>query len=178
MATGAYDDQGIWIFGEDDPAAPFSDTLNLGMESVSDEIANDRVRLDALEAASGIGTYTPTLGNAALGNGVLTCRWSRAGLLVFWSIQMTLGSTSAVSGGISFTPPVTPAANTLVVGHGYVGRGTSTTGRVTTMFRQTTGPVWQIWYTGGNVSAVSPLSGGTWQAADVIAGSGIYLAAA
>lgn len=49
MATGAYDSNGIWQYGESDPIALFSDLLNLGMESTSDAFTDDRSRIAFLE---------------------------------------------------------------------------------------------------------------------------------
>jgi hypothetical protein len=52
MATGAYDANGIWNYGEDDNIALFSDTLNMLAESTSDAFTDDRSRLSTLEAGS------------------------------------------------------------------------------------------------------------------------------
>lgn len=52
MATGAYDTNGIWQYGEDDNIALFSDLLNLGTESTSDAFTDDRARIATLEAGS------------------------------------------------------------------------------------------------------------------------------
>lgn len=51
MAIGALDANGVWIYGEDDPASPVSDLLNLGMDSVSDAVGDAKARLTALEAS-------------------------------------------------------------------------------------------------------------------------------
>jgi len=50
MATGALDANGVWIYGEDDPASPVSDLLNLGMDSVSDAVGDAKARLITLES--------------------------------------------------------------------------------------------------------------------------------
>ena len=52
MATGAYDANGIWNYGEDDNIALFSDTLNLLADSTSDAFTSDRSRIGTLEAGS------------------------------------------------------------------------------------------------------------------------------
>lgn len=52
MATGNYDANGIWNYGEDDNIALFSDTLNMLAESTSDAFTDDRSRLSTLEAGS------------------------------------------------------------------------------------------------------------------------------
>lgn len=49
MATGYYDANGIWQYGEDDNIALFSDLLNLGQDSTSDQFTNDRARIAFLE---------------------------------------------------------------------------------------------------------------------------------
>lgn len=50
MPTGAFDPNGIWLYGEDDERDTFSALLNIGQDSVSDAIGADRGRLDSLEA--------------------------------------------------------------------------------------------------------------------------------
>lgn len=52
MATGSYDANGIWNYGEDDNIALFSDTLNKLADSTSDAFTADRSRLSTLEAGS------------------------------------------------------------------------------------------------------------------------------
>lgn len=52
MATGAYDANGIWQYGEDDNIALFSDLLKLGTASTSTAFTADRARLATLEAGS------------------------------------------------------------------------------------------------------------------------------
>lgn len=52
MATGAYDANGIWKYGEDDNIALFSDTLNKLADSTSSALTSDRGRIATLEASS------------------------------------------------------------------------------------------------------------------------------
>lgn len=49
MATGNYDANGIWQYGESDDIALFSDLLNLGQDSVSDAFTDDRSRITFIE---------------------------------------------------------------------------------------------------------------------------------
>lgn len=63
MAIGALDANGIWIYGEDDPASPASDLLNLGQESTSDAVGDAKARLTALEAPPAA-WVNPALGNS------------------------------------------------------------------------------------------------------------------
>jgi hypothetical protein len=73
MATGSYDANGIWNYGEDDNIALFSDTLNMLAESTSDAFTDDRNRLSTLEAGSlaglvpvSVNTVTVATGSAAV----------------------------------------------------------------------------------------------------------------
>lgn len=52
MATGFFDSNGIWNYGEDDNIALFSDTLNKLADSTSDAFTADRSRLNTLESGS------------------------------------------------------------------------------------------------------------------------------
>lgn len=52
MATGAYDSNGIWQYGEGDNIALFSDLLNKSAASVSSAFTADRARISTLEAGS------------------------------------------------------------------------------------------------------------------------------
>jgi len=49
MATGYYDANGIWRYGEGDSIALFSDLLNLGQASNSAAVSSDRSRISFLE---------------------------------------------------------------------------------------------------------------------------------
>ena len=71
MATGSYDANGIWNYGEDDNIALFSDTLNLLAESTSDGFTDDRARLSTLEAGSlsGLVPLVPSSVTVATGTG-------------------------------------------------------------------------------------------------------------
>lgn len=55
MATGAYDSNGIWKYGEDDNISLFSTTLNKLADSTSTALTADRSRLSTLEAGSNAG---------------------------------------------------------------------------------------------------------------------------
>lgn len=52
MATGFYDANGIWNYGEDDNIALFSDTLNKLADSTSDAFTSDRSRISTLESGN------------------------------------------------------------------------------------------------------------------------------
>lgn len=55
--------------------------------------------------------YTPSPSNLTLGNGTLTGRYMKIGMLVHYRISMVFGTTTSVSGIFSFTLPIaaTPA---------------------------------------------------------------------
>lgn len=75
--------------------------------------------LDILNGGAGASAWTawvPTWANVTLGNGVVTARYIQIGKLVVGRLELTLGATSAVSGDITFSLPVT---NT---GAGPIGR--------------------------------------------------------
>lgn len=178
MSTGAYDVNGIWIYGEDDPASPFSDTLNLLANATSDEIANDRARLVTLEDAGTASAWVPSFTNASVGNGAVTAHHTRIGDLVAWSWKWVLGSTSTVTGAFSSTLPTSVLDGTWTVpGAGYVSRGSTATGRVVVSGRMSGSASMNLWTNGSSVGATSPLSGGTWVSGDVISVAGTYFAA-
>lgn len=74
MATGAYDANGIWNYGEDDNIALFSDTLNLLAESTSDGFTSDRSRISTLESGSlsGLIPIAPTSATFVGGTGAVS----------------------------------------------------------------------------------------------------------
>lgn len=54
--------------------------------------------------------FTPTANNVTLGNGTLTGRYHPTGQTVDFQITLTFGSTTALTGSPTFTPPVTALA--------------------------------------------------------------------
>ena len=65
--------------------------------------------------------YTPTLGGITIGNGTVAAYYTRVNKLVYGSISISLGSTSAVTTTVTFSLPVTASANSagLLIGNGY-----------------------------------------------------------
>lgn len=57
--------------------------------------------------------WTPTITGLAVGNGSLVTEYNRTGDLVNVFIEYTAGSTSSVSGTVSFTPPIGFASPTI-----------------------------------------------------------------
>ena len=67
--------------------------------------------------------YTPTFTNFSLGNGTINvARWAQSGKMVHVYGQVTLGSTSSVSGNITLSLPAT--ASSSIVGINCVGNVT------------------------------------------------------
>lgn len=62
-------------------------------------------------------TYTPTFTNFTLGNGTVTAKYYRVGRTTTVSVNVTLGTTSAVTGVITFSLPVSYAATARFTGY-------------------------------------------------------------
>lgn len=145
MATGFFDSNGIWNYGEDDNIALFSDTLNKLADSTSDAFTADRSRLSTLEAGSlaglipvvpasvvvasgsaavnSLGTVTFTGATVISLNGVFTSRYNN------YRIIFDLGAGSTGNGTVlgRFR-----AAGTDYSGAAYDWAGTLTRGTGTT----------------------------------------------
>jgi hypothetical protein len=65
--------------------------------------------------------YTPTVANFTTGNGTVTGRFTRINKMIFATVKITLGSTSAITGSITITNPVTGTAGSgsLISGGGF-----------------------------------------------------------
>ena len=86
-------------------------------EQVAASMLNTHLRdnLDYLKASADVSDaygvwqdYTPTMGNVTVGDGTLLGRYAQVGNLVAYSVEFTLGSTSAITGIIQVHAPVTP----------------------------------------------------------------------
>ena len=75
-------------------------------------------------------SWTPTFTNFTLGNGSYTAVYKRVGKLVFYTLDITMGSTSSVTAGqgILFTLPVTQKTRlaSLKIGEGWSYQSTAT----------------------------------------------------
>lgn len=104
MAAGAgfYDAQGIWQYGESDAIALFSDTLNKGMDSVSDVvgflkasvISLDEGYNEIIDRLGGWFPFTPTLNNWVIGNGSVTGRYIKINKTALVKVEVIIGSTT------------------------------------------------------------------------------------
>ena len=73
MATGYYDANGVYIYGEDDNISLFSDLLNLGEESISDAITDIKTDITNLETKRAHGRFTASAdaaGDATINHGL------------------------------------------------------------------------------------------------------------
>lgn len=70
---------------------------------------NAQVR-DNLKALTEWQTYTPTFTNLTVGNGTLNAKYIEAGKLVHWRVGLVGGNTSAASGAVKISLPVTAQA--------------------------------------------------------------------
>lgn len=84
--------------------------------------------------------YTPTLGGITIGNGTVAAYYTRVNKIVYGSVYITLGSTSAITTTVTFTLPVTAAANSagLLMGNGYYFDNSTSETYLGTSFRSNT----------------------------------------
>jgi hypothetical protein len=82
-------------------------------------------------------SYTPTSTGVTLGNGTLTGNFTRVNKLVYGSVRLALGSTTAITTTVTFSLPVTAATNSaaLLIGIGYYFDNSSSETYVGTSFR-------------------------------------------
>lgn len=77
------------------------------INDIQDEVAAVETKL--LEAWT---AFVPTWTNLTVGNGTLTARYYQIGKLVYFKLDLILGSTTSISGSVAFTLPVTATAGT------------------------------------------------------------------
>jgi hypothetical protein len=120
--------------------------------------ANDTMLVGDSTAATGLAyksaatlyaytTWTPTLGSLTIGNGTVTARYAKIGKTVNFNLIISLGSTSSVTGRITFTLPST--ANQLTNFSGMYSLGGSDYGA-------------NIFHTGGTVYCDAVNASGTY----------------
>ena len=97
--------------------------------------ANDTMLVADSTAATGLAyksaatlyaytAWTPTLGSITIGNGTVAARYAKVGKMVNFQLKITLGSTSAVTGRITFTLPSSANQNVNFAGMFASGGGT------------------------------------------------------
>jgi hypothetical protein len=70
----------------------------------------DSTTATGLKWAGAWTTWTPTIANLTIGNGVVTARYARIGNTVAFSFKVDFGSTTTVSGSPNFTLPINAAS--------------------------------------------------------------------
>lgn len=125
--------------------------------------------------------WTPTLTNLTLGNGVMAASYSQSNKTVDFRFKFTLGTTSAVGTGPSFTLPVQPnaayAAFVDPLGQGQLRTSAGATTRQATIFVSTlsVSTVQIIGYTTtGTQLTVTATAPHTWVSTDVLTCTGRY----
>lgn len=97
-------------------------TTNNGWETPDDtDLVKDgalamRTLGNAIDTSVGTGllawtSWTPTLTGITLGNGTITSRYLQIGKTVHFSFIFTLGTTSAITGAVSITLPISKQNN-------------------------------------------------------------------
>lgn len=85
--------------------------LNSANAVTATSVAAGAIQPQALVAGTGSGwgwqAWTPTWGNLTVGNGTVAAKYIQTGKLVTAHLQFTMGSTSSISGAVTFTLPVT-----------------------------------------------------------------------
>lgn len=112
MATGFFDINGIWRYGEDDAAATMSELLDIGQDATSDVVATINNRLSSLEVPSPAWAVWNPVVNAAwtVGNGNIAGFQhvegdAVGGKTIHYRLEFTVGSTSAFGTNPGFTLP-------------------------------------------------------------------------
>jgi hypothetical protein len=142
---------------------------------------------DAIDASVGTGllawtAYTPSFVNFTLGNGTISFAYSQLGKIVQVRGLITLGTTSSVTGSITFSTPVNSFTSTgqPIVGHArYNDTGTTA---FSGMITQNNASAFGFQYNNvaGTYPTINPVNATnphTWAATDVITCSMTYQAA-
>ena len=68
----------------------------------------DSTQSTGLKYAGNWVTFTPTFTNFSLGNGTLTARYAKTAKTVNYFIRVLFGSTTSITGNVTFTLPIAP----------------------------------------------------------------------
>lgn len=123
MAVGYIDQNGVYLYGEDDEVSPFSEFMNFGQRATSQALADTNTRIDAL-ADTSWSNYAPTLARLNAGTtGVVQAEWRGDENNVDVRFSIRLGGTGfSVGMNPTFSLP-TPAAAPLYSYAAYSGVG-------------------------------------------------------
>jgi hypothetical protein len=126
-------------------------------------------------------TWTPTWSNLSVGNGTVTARYWRAGRFVICGVRVDFGSTTSISGSVSFTVPVTAASTALDWNNvcNLTDNGTATYRGMVRLGSTTTGTIRYESVSGSlvTIQAVSSSAPFTWTTGDAFDAVLIYEAA-
>lgn len=146
-----------WVAGE----KPSASTLNTHIRD------NFKAIGDAWTA------YTPSLTNVTLGNGTLAGAYMQAGKTVGFSIKLTFGSTTAITGAVSFGLPVSATGSRTMSG-GFIMNDSSGPFKGGFYYNSSANIIATRDDASAVLSATSPF---TWATGDEIVINGIYEAA-
>jgi len=151
---------------------------NIALSSVTtDKIADGAVTLDKI-ANQAWTSFTPTWTNLTIGNGTQTFRYVRIGNTVVVQGRLVFGSTTSISGNVSFAAPVAAdMLSNVVVGTANLIDGGTDERFGPVIFLTGVGLSLRVYTAGGTYAQNVQLSSTvpfTWANTDVIALSAVY----
>lgn len=145
-------------------------------------ITNAMLTTTAGELGGAFLAYTPTWVNLTVGNGTNTGKYVQVGKIVFFWIELTFGSTSAISGAVTASLPVTAATllTTHIIAWGTLDDATGSTYQSSVRQASTTTAAINAINasaTNATTGALSSTNPFTWTTSDTISVHGWYEAA-
>ena len=141
-------------------------------ETLTAALLNQHVRDNQKAIGDAWTAYTPTLGNWTLGNGTWSAAYIQAGKLIHFRANLTVGSTTSISGSPTITLPVTAIAARAASFPGGAYDLSATTNYELGAFHTTTTVSFRS--AGAALSSTVPF---TWATGDEVYVSGTYEAA-
>lgn len=145
----------------------------------SNTVTNANLSTTAGQIGAAWVAWTPTWTNLTIGNGTNDAKFLQVGKLIYYRLVTTLGSTSAVGTGPTFTLPITSItvpSTTLAIGQGAINN-TSGTFNALANWNTTTTALLRYWDTNNNGNGVTATTPGTWATGWQILLEGFYEAA-
>lgn len=124
--------------------------------------------------------YTPTTGGLTIGNGTLTGRYAQVNGLVFFNVSFVMGTTSAVTGDVSFGLPVTRVNTGRGGANGFYANTGTTYNTPAIADMGATSVQFRVMNTGSTYMGVSLISATVpflWATTDTMSVAGFYEAA-